>query len=149
MLRKSCALTLADKHKLKTASKAYKKFGKYLKITDKLDPSKTTQLFYPDSLKSTNSFNLGKGWVNMSLIENDPIKGSYKTNPKTSLTCQFPGCKATEQLEEHHINFLKNLKKKGLKPYLKSLIARKRETVTLCPEHHDYVHREHGRKAKD
>lgn len=60
LLRKSCALTLADKHKLKTAAKAYKKFGKNLKVTDRLNPAKTTFLHYPDSLKTTGSFKLGK-----------------------------------------------------------------------------------------
>ena len=140
MLRKSCALTLADKHKLKTAAKAYKKFGPNLKITVKTDPSKTTTLFYPDTLKTTGDFKLGKSWVNTSLLENDPIQGSYSANSKTSLTCQFPGCKATTNLEEHHINELRNLSKKGLPPYLKSLIAKKRETITLCREHHMLRH---------
>jgi hypothetical protein len=60
LLRKSCALTLADKHKLKTAAKAYKKFGPNLKITDPLNPKDVTTLFYPDTLKTTNNFNLGK-----------------------------------------------------------------------------------------
>ena len=32
--RKSCALTLADKHKLKTAAAVYKRYGPYLKISD-------------------------------------------------------------------------------------------------------------------
>lgn len=60
MLRKSCALTLADKHKLKTAAKVYKKFGPNLKINNRLVPSDSTTLFYPKSLKSSNNFKLGK-----------------------------------------------------------------------------------------
>lgn len=142
ILRKSCALTLADKHKLKTAAKAYKKFGSKLKITNKVNSKMSTELYYPTELKSTNNFNLGKIWVNQSLLENDPIKGSYKSNPKTSYICQFPGCMETTNLEEHHINELKSLKKKGkgLNPYLKSLIAKKRDTVTLCREHHMKLH---------
>lgn len=60
LLRKSCALTLADKHKLSTAAKAYKKFGPNLKITDPRNPKEATTLFYPDTLKTTNNFNLGK-----------------------------------------------------------------------------------------
>jgi hypothetical protein len=60
LLRKSCALTLADKHKLKTAAKAYKKFGPNLKVTNRLSPKDVTTLFYPDTLKTTNNFNLGK-----------------------------------------------------------------------------------------
>jgi group II intron reverse transcriptase/maturase len=142
ILRKSCALTLADKHKLKTAAKAYKKFGSKLKITNNINPKMSTELYYPAELKSTNNFNLGKAWVNQSLLENDPIKGSYKSNTKTSNICQSPGCMETTNLEEHHINELKSLKKKGkgLNPYLKSLIAKKRDTVTLCREHHMKLH---------
>lgn len=140
LLRKSCALTLADKHKLKTAAKAYRKFGPSLKISDKADPGNTTTLFYPDTLKSTGNFKLGKAWVNGALLNNDPVQGSYKSNPKTSNVCQFPGCKVTNNLQEHHINELRNLNKKGLSPYLKSLIAKRRETVTLCPEHHNLQH---------
>jgi hypothetical protein len=140
LLRKSCALTLADKHKLKTAAKAYKKFGPNLKITDRLKTGKTTILFYPETLKTTGNFKLGKYWVNMSLLENDPIQGSYSANLRTSLECQYPGCRETTNLQEHHINELRNLNKKGLPPYLKSLIAKKRETVTLCQEHHNLRH---------
>lgn len=145
LLRKSCALTLADKHKLKTAAKAYKKFGPNLKITDPLNPKDVTTLFYPDTLKTTNNFNLGKFWMNLSLVDNDPIQGSYKSNVKTSAVCQFPGCKTTEGLQEHHINELRNLKKKGLHPYLKSLIAKKRKTVTLCEVHHKLQHSKTGK----
>jgi hypothetical protein len=60
MIRKSCALTLADKHKLKTAAKVYKKFGPNLKITNPLNQKDVVTLFYPDTLKTTNNFNLGK-----------------------------------------------------------------------------------------
>jgi DNA-binding sugar fermentation-stimulating protein len=83
--------------------------------------------------------------MNLALVENDPIQGSYKSNVKTSKVCQFPGCKETQGLEQHHINELKNLKKKGLHPYLKSLIAKKRETVTLCKVHHDLQHSKTGK----
>jgi hypothetical protein len=140
MLRKSCALTLADKHKLKTASQAYKKFGPNLKIKNSANPKDTVTLFYPDSLTTSNNFALGKANVNTSLLERDRIEGSYKTNPKTSSSCQFPGCSETNNLEEHHINELRSLKKKGLHPYLISLIGKKRKTVTLCQEHHNQLH---------
>lgn len=140
IIRKSCALTLADKLKLRTASKAYNIFGSFLKVTDRLNPAKTTVLDYPTSLKTTGNFKLGKPWVNLYLIENDPLQGSYGSNPKTSLTCQYPGCTVSDGLEEHHFNEIKNLKKKNLPPYIQSLIRRKRETITLCREHHLKVH---------
>lgn len=83
--------------------------------------------------------------MNLSIVENEPIGGSYKSNVKTSAVCQFPGCEQTEGLEEHHTNHLRNLKKKGLHPYLKSLIAKKRQTVTLCQTHHNLQHSNSGK----
>ena len=140
LLRKSCALSLADKHKLKTAAKAYKRYGPKLKIKDPIRPDSSVELFYPESLKTTNNFHLSKRWMNLSVTENDGIQDSYKSNVKIAKKCQYPGCGATDSLERHHINELRNLKKKGLHPYLKSLIAKKRKTVTLCSEHHKQLH---------
>jgi hypothetical protein len=51
LLRKSRALTLADKHRLKTAAKAYKKFGPKLKITDRL------KSFFATGYRAKNSKN--------------------------------------------------------------------------------------------
>lgn len=85
--RKSCALTLADKHKLKTATKVYKKYGPNLKITDPIKRKKTV-LFYPTTLKTTHNFKLGKN--NISLTNNiiNSIERSYKSNLKTNTSCQ-------------------------------------------------------------
>ena len=76
--RKSCALTLADKHKLRTASKAYKIFGPNLKVSDPLDPKKTVKLFYPESLKTTSNFKIGIKYIHMDLLGEDPIEGNHK-----------------------------------------------------------------------
>ena len=140
LLRKSCALSLSDKHKFKTAAKAFKKYGPKLRIKDHIKPDSSVELFYPESLKTTNNFHLSKRWMNLSVLENNGIQGSYRSNIKTAKKCQYPGCGATDTLEQHHINELRNLKKKGLHPYLKSLIAKKRKTVTLCSEHHKQLH---------
>lgn len=59
LYRKSCALTLADKHKLRTAASAFKKYGANLKVQDDTK-NKFSALFYPTSLKTTNNFKLGK-----------------------------------------------------------------------------------------
>ena len=61
--RKSCALTLADKHKLKSAAAIYKKYGPKLKVKDFLK-KKETFLFYPTTLKTTLNFNLKKQFIN-------------------------------------------------------------------------------------
>lgn len=133
--RKSCALTLADKHKLKTAAKVYKKYGPNLKVSDPIK-KKETVLFYPTTLKTTGNFKLGKKNLTLSGDVLDPIQGSYKQNKKSEKTCQWPHCDRTENLEEHHINPVCNLKGKGLSEYQIWLKSKQRKTITLCREHH-------------
>ena len=65
--RKSCALTLADKHKLKTAAATYKKYGPNLKISDPIK-KKETVLFYPTTLKTTGNFRLSKSQITISIL---------------------------------------------------------------------------------
>lgn len=72
--RKSCVLTLADKHKLKTASAVYKRYGPNLKVSDPVK-KKETVLFYPTTLKTTSNFKLGSSRVTLSEVVMDPIKG--------------------------------------------------------------------------
>ena len=133
--RKSCALTLADKHKLKTAAKAFKTFGPKLKISDPFK-KKETELFYPTTLKTTGNFKLGKRTLTLSDTVMDPIKGSYKQNIKSEKTCQWPHCDRTEGLEEHHVNPMRTIKGKSLSEYQLWLRKKQRKTVTLCREHH-------------
>jgi retron-type reverse transcriptase len=65
LYRKSCALTLADKHKLKSAAAVFKKYGPNIKIKDPVK-QKETILFYPTSLKTTVNFKLGKSNVSLA-----------------------------------------------------------------------------------
>ena len=135
--RKSCALTLADKHKLKTAASVYKRYGPNLKVSDPIK-KKETVLFYPTTLKSTGNFKLGKINLTLSVSIMDPIQGSYKSNIKSEKTCQWPHCDRTQSLEEHHINPVRNIngKSKGLSEYQVWLRKKQRQTVSLCREHH-------------
>lgn len=133
--RKSCALTLADKHKLKTAAAVYKRYGPNLKITDPIK-KKETVLFYPTTLKTTGNFKLGKNTITLSDNLLDPIQGSYKKNIKTSKSCQWPGCKRMKELEEHHVNPVRNIKGQNLSDYQTWLKKKQRQTITLCREHH-------------
>jgi group II intron reverse transcriptase/maturase len=135
--RKSCALTLADKHKLKTAASVYKKYGPNLKVSDPVK-KKETVLFYPTTLKSTGNFKLGKYNLTLSASVMDPIQGSYRSNIKSEKTCQWPHCDRTQSLEEHHINPVRNIKgkSKGLSEYQVWLRKKQRQTVSLCREHH-------------
>lgn len=133
--RKSCALTLADKHKLRTAAAVFKRYGPNLKVTDPIK-KKETVLFYPTTLKTTVNFKLGKSFISLSDNIMDPIQGSYKSNKKSVMTCQWPNCDRTENLEEHHVNPVRNIKGKGLSEYQIWLKKKQRQTITLCREHH-------------
>lgn len=53
--RKSCALTLARKHNLRSSKAAFNKYGPNLKISE--PDREPVVLYYPDSLKTTGKFN--------------------------------------------------------------------------------------------
>lgn len=139
LYRKSCALTLADKHKLKTAAQVFKRYGPNLKVSDPIK-IKETVLFYPETLKTTVDFKLGKNIVTLADSLLDPIQGSYKSNTKTFEFCQWPGCGTTTNLEEHHVNPVRNIKG-NLTTFEFWLKKRERKTITLCREHHSEAER--------
>jgi group II intron reverse transcriptase/maturase len=138
LYRKSCALTLADKHSLKTAAKAFRKFGPRLKVQPEKPGGKVTELYYPDSLKTSISFKTGKACIQApaAYVELDKLRGSHKSLDKTSEVCQYEGCEKSSNLEEHHINPMANASRKDLTSFEVSLIRKKRKTVTLCRKHH-------------
>jgi group II intron reverse transcriptase/maturase len=142
LYRKSCALTLADKLKMRTAAQVFKKFGPKLKIKDELQKT-TTELFYPDSLKTKIDFKKGKSDINVQnlCIDVDKLQGSYRSNFKTAQVCQYTGCHETQNLEVHHLNPQFNLNlQTNITAFEKSLITKKRKTITLCREHHLLAH---------
>jgi hypothetical protein len=57
LYRKSCALTLARKLKLNSASQIFNKFGKSLRIENKLEKTSTSLNAYPMSLKMKKNLN--------------------------------------------------------------------------------------------
>ena len=143
LYRKSCALTLADKLKMRTAAQVFKKFGPKLKIKDEIQKT-AAELFYPDSLKTKIDFKKGKADINVQnlCIDVDKVQGSYRSNSKTALVCQYTGCKETQNLEVHHLNPQSNLNsKKNLTAFEKSLLTKKRKTITLCRKHHLLAHK--------
>lgn len=143
VLRKTCALTIAHKHKINSAARVYAKYGPNLAISKM--GKKVTSLFYPKSLKTKIDFKTRKGdllqYHSVMDLEIDAIKGSHKYNTKTSEVCQFEDCEIAENLEAHHINPIANLsKRKDLSAFEKALIGRKRKTVMLCKKHHNLLH---------
>lgn len=144
VLRKSCALTLAHKHKVASAARIYAKFGPSLTIKDKLGKEKAS-LFYPKSLKTKIDFKIRKDsmlYPEVLDIEIDLVPGSHKTNLKMGDVCEYEGCDEVENLEAHHLNPVGNLnKRKDLTSFEKVLIQRKRKVVMLCKKHHQEMHK--------
>lgn len=143
ILRKSCALTLAHKHKLVTAARVYAKYGPNLIIRNL--GKEIASLFYPNSLKTKIDFKTRQGVIihpSILDIEINKIPGSTKTNLKTVNVCEYEGCDKTENLEAHHLNPMSNIaKRKDLSTFEKALIRRKRKVVMLCKKHHNLLHR--------
>lgn len=144
ILRKSCALTLAHKHKINSAARVYAKYGPNLTM-HKLG-KEVTSLFYPKSLKTKIDFKTRKGdllqYQSVLDLEIDIVKGSHKLNVKSADVCQYECCDKTENLETHHIHPIANLsKRKDLSAFEKALIRRKRKVVMLCKKHHNLLHK--------
>lgn len=118
MLRKSCALTLADKLKLKTAAQVFQKFGHNLFVKNNVVYSNIARLI-------------------------DNSGGYFITSNELQKVCKYEDCTVTENLELHHLNPMVSAKRKDFSPAAKILLAKKRKTVTLYRKHHMMLH---GRK---
>jgi len=142
ILRKSCALTLAHKHKEKSAARVFRKLGPSLTIRNAIG-QEVAKLQYPESLKTSIDFKIRETGISPNVvdIEFDKVQGSSKLNLKVSDVCQYEGCDSTQNLEAHHLNPMSNIsKRKDLSAFEKALIQRKRKVVMLCKKHHNYLH---------
>lgn len=147
ILRKSCALTLAHKHSLSSAARAFAKFGPALTIRNAVGVE-IASLTYPKTLKTNIDFKCSSNDIKVGIspsiidIELDKVPGSTKTNIKTALVCEYDGCDVSSNLEAHHLNPMANInKRKDLSAFEKALVARKRKVVMVCKKHHGLLHR--------
>jgi group II intron reverse transcriptase/maturase len=150
LLRKSCALTLADKLKLKTAAQAFQKFGRNLSIKNNVGREIASLSAWPKTLKTTGKFKINKADMVYSDIIRilDNTDGYFRTSNELQNVCEFDGCQNTKGLELHHINPMVSAKRKDLSPAAKILLAKKRKTVTLCKKHHALMHERKLLKSK-
>lgn len=131
-LKRSLALTLAHRHKMKSAKKAYQKWGPNLQVD-------------PDNRWVTPEINGGKwssGYAvqgNLTKLTNwQPSGGSF---PKTlgsiltarELNCSIPGCPNRAE-DWHHIHHRKRSKKQD-----KSLALASKQ-IPICKAHHNIIH---------
>jgi RNA-directed DNA polymerase len=101
VLRKSCALTLADKLKLKTAAQAFQKFGRNLSTKNSVGREIASLSAWPKTLKTTGKFKINNGDVVYSdlIREIDNTDGYFRTSNELQRMCEFDGCDNTEGLE--------------------------------------------------
>jgi len=140
LYRKACALTLADKLKLRTAAQVFKKFGPMLTIRSATS-KKEVCLDYPESLKTKIVFKTGSPTIQLRLTTGEhlnPLEGSYKSNLGKGVICEALGCESTDGLEAHHVNPMKSSKEKN--GFKRSITSKARKTVTLCKRHHNLIH---------
>jgi len=136
ILRESCALTLALKHKIRTKRRAFNKFGFNLKDKD-------TGLYFkaPSKFNTTHSFKT-KGSINdiTNLILNR--KGVTKlTESAFGRVCAL--CGSSNSIEMHHVRSVKDVIHK-IRTHTSTFEQWKgaylRKQVPLCQYHHHLLH---------
>lgn len=150
LLRKSCALTLADKLKLKTAAQVFQKFGRSLSIKNNVGREIASLHAWPKTLKTTGIFKIkNHNVVYLDIIRIiDNTNGYFITSNELQKVCEYEDCVVTANLEFHHINPMVSAKCKDLSSAAKILLARKKKTVTLCRKHHMMLHEKKLLKSK-
>lgn len=138
-LRASCALTLANKYKLKTMKKTFKKFGKNL-----VDPDTGIKLNIPNNFKVKNEYKIKNNNISLDNLEKQ-LNSDWASNmQQTSFGKVCCICNSNTNIEMHHIRKINNIrsafKKNG---YNSSMIisALNRKQIPLCKYHHKELHK--------
>lgn len=137
-LKRSCALTLALKYKLRTMAATFKKFGSRL-----TDPETKASIYLPVNFKRTRTFMPSSGrMTNKQQLENlNAMNISWVaklTRSSVGLPCTVCGALPTEMHHIRSIAAIRNSKK--LTMYEKILISRNRKQIPLCRLHHLQAH---------
>lgn len=141
--RKSCALTLAIKLKMKTAAKVFSRFGSALTIRNNVGNVIASLSAYPTTLKTNNKFFRSKSTINFndSVCLGEQIESSYIQMSQKAKTCQYKGCEETSKLQEYYINRNVNLSRKELTFFMRSWISNRKKIVILCHKHYILMYR--------
>ena len=141
--RKSCALTLAVKLKMKTAAKIFSRFGNLLTIRNNVGNVVASLSAYPTTLKTNNKFFRNKPIINFidSVCLGEQIKSNFVQMPKKVKTCEYKGCEETNKVEKYCINKNVSLFRKDLTPFMRNWILNKKKKIILCYKHYMIVYR--------
>jgi hypothetical protein len=137
LLRASCALTIANKYKLKTMSKAFKKHGFNLK-----DPETGLTLYISTEFKVINDYKTHK----TDLDELDKtLNSDWASNlQETSFGKACAICGSTNKIEMHHVRKVANIRSKFKvdgQSSSKLISAMNRKQIPLCYFHHKELHK--------
>ena len=135
----SLVQTLAAKHKTKTRT-IYRKY--HYK-----DDTKGIQVIDRGMKATFGGFSMGRHKEFAYVSDIVPLRNYKRTEVVQRLItdiCEIEGCTG-KAVEAHHINSLKNLKKRWSgrkeKPiWVKAMIARHRKTLMVCKRHHILIH---------
>lgn len=136
-MKESCALTLAIKFKLKTASKAFEKFNKDLGY----DVDKNKRISFI-SISYAKAVNIAKAVTS----NQDPIKNIESVwnakFTKSNLTAPCVICGDTANVEMHHVRQIRDMKNPNSKLdfFTRQMAAINRKQVPLCKDHHIRLH---------
>lgn len=136
-LKASCALTLANKYKLRTMAKAFVKFGKNL-----TDPETGVSFNQPSNFKVINQFNTGKP-IDLNKLD-QTLDSSWATKmTESSFGKACCVCNSTTNIEMHHLRKIAKIRASlKFNGYNSSqmISAMNRKQVPLCTYHHDLLH---------
>lgn len=134
-IRTSAALTIAHRHQKRSASWAFKRYGKNLSIPD--DTGKTSvELLRP---KSDGKIVFKKGNLKKMMVKVDgvPIPTTLTAVASASeLDCAVPNC-TLKASEWHHVKHRKKYKGTRKQTSVSTYFAKQ---VPLCLSHHQLVH---------
>ena len=133
-LKMSCARTLALKYKLRHASKAFSKFGSYLKCS-----STGVALFIPKTFKAIKTFGGSVPLPDFVLFSNWNNKLT-----KSNLFLKRTVCGSHESVKMRHVRKIKDLKNKATDKKINFFTAQmasiNRKQIPLCTIHYQALH---------
>lgn len=132
LMKRSCALTLVQKFRLKHASKAFKQFGPILKDAE------TGIEFKEFDTKQSHQFLISQKSIDEIMRRRWSGKLTRTNLDKTCLVC---GASYPEMHHVKHIKDLKTLQREGkIDFWTMQMRAINRKQIPLCKEHHVKLH---------
>jgi len=137
ILKYSCALTLANKHKLGTMKKVFKKYGKDLNI---IKDEKVVASFPKVSFANQTKFNATLREHISPLVRLERLANAFfRTSERLNSACMI--CSSTERVEMHHVKHIRQVTEKIIQDYWTRVMAlMNRKQIAVCRDCHIKIH---------